>query len=434
MSPDDSILLQEMQSIFAQKTPMLPAEEIRSFVEHYFGHRENFLQVLAKSPPPLYVLESSVLKERARRFQKAFKQVLPEVSFYYAIKSNNNPEVAKILLQSEFGLDVSSGLELETALRLGAGDIVFSGPGKTDQELGLATMHAENVIVLMDSFSELHRLGKIAASQKRTIRAGVRLTTVESGLWRKFGVLLQSLPAFFQDASQFPHITLQGLQFHTSWNLSPKAQTDFIQVLGKFLEGMAEPFTKKIEFIDIGGGYWPAQGEWLQPAGTPAGRILNALGKGADATETHYRLPSMPIETFAEQLGSAIRKDLFKIVSCRICLEPGRWICNDAMHLLISVVDKKAPDLVITDAGTNAIGWERFETDYFPILNLTRPSLKERSCNILGSLCTPHDVWGYSYWGEDIQPGDILMVPTQGAYTYSLRQSFIKPLPDVVTI
>jgi len=97
-------------------------------------------------------------------------------------------------------------------------------------------------------------------------------------------------------------------------------------------------------------------------------------------------------------------------------------------------MDKKGNDLVITDAGTNAIGWERFESDYAPILNLTRPSLAEKKCRVLGSLCTPHDVWGYNYWGEDILPGDVLMIPCQGAYTYSLRQNFIKPIPTVVLI
>jgi diaminopimelate decarboxylase len=99
------------------------------------------------------------------------------------------------------------------------------------------------------------------------------------------------------------------------------------------------------------------------------------------------------------------------------------------MHLLITVIDKKADDLVITDAGTNAIGWERFETDYFPVINLSKPELTERACLVLGSLCTPHDVWGYAYYGRDIAPGDVLLIPTQGAYTYSLRQHFIKPLP-----
>jgi diaminopimelate decarboxylase len=53
---------------------------------------------------------------------------------------------------------------------------------------------------------------------------------------------------------------------------------------------------------------------------------------------------------------------------------------------------------------------------------------------VLGSLCTPHDVWGYSYFGEDIKTGDILLIPSQGAYTYSLHQNFIKPMATVVSL
>ena len=102
------------------------------------------------------------------------------------------------------------------------------------------------------------------------------------------------------------------------------------------------------------------------------------------------------------------------------------------MHLLLTVIDRKTEDLVITDGGTNAVGWERFEHDYFPVLNLSRPALRENACAIMGSLCTPHDVWGYAYWGARIEPGDILLIPNQGAYTYSLRQHFIKALPKVV--
>ncbi len=104
------------------------------------------------------------------------------------------------------------------------------------------------------------------------------------------------------------------------------------------------------------------------------------------------------------------------------------------MHLLVSVVDRKSDDLVVTDAGTNAVGWECFESDYFPVVNLTRPALTEHPCYVLGSLCTPHDVWGYAYHGEDIQPGDALLIPMQGAYTYSLRQEFIKPFPKAVLL
>jgi len=433
MTKEGPDLLQEIQAITSQTTPLLPTKELRTFVDYYFNRRDRYLQIFEKHSAPLYIQESSVLKARALRFKKAFQKDLSAVSLYYAVKSNNHPEVAKILLEQGFGLDVSSGVELEMALGLGARDIVFSGPGKTTEELQLAVAHADRVVILMDSFGELRRLANVAAGSEK-VHCGVRLTVHAQGLWRKFGIPPQSLPAFWDEVCRWDHIQLEGVQFHSSWNLSPHTQIAFIRVLGKVLADMPVSFRDQLRFVDIGGGYWPPQGEWLQPAGTPEGKLCEALGQQAGSVEQHHCLSATPIEAFADQLCAEIRRHLLSVVPCRIFLEPGRWICNDAVHLLISVVDKKAPDLVITDAGTNAIGWERFETDYFPILNLTRPSLEEKRCHILGSLCTPHDVWGYMYFGNDIEPGDILMIPTQGAYTYSLRQKFIKPLPAVHTI
>lgn len=414
--------------------PELPAEELLALVRRCLDRRDEYLRLLGAHPSPIYLLETSVLRQKAGRFRQVFQQALPEVSFYFAVKSNPHPDVARTLLETGFGLDVSSGLELEMALDAGGRDIVFSGPGKTDEELLLAVGQADRVAILMDSFSELQRLERVAASQNRTVRAGVRLTTDPRGFWRKFGIPLTDLPAFFEAAQDAPHVRLEGLQFHTSWNMDPSAQTAFIQALGQTLARMPAAFREAIGFIDIGGGYWPEEGEWLQAAGTPAGRLREAAGLPPGPMDKHYRNPAAPIQTFADQIGAAVKAHLFPSVSCRICFEPGRWIVTEAMHLFIQVLDKKAPDLVVTDAGTNALGWERFETDYIPILNLTRPALTEKSCLVLGALCTPHDVWGYGCFGQGIEPGDILMVPNVGAYSYSLRQHFIKPLPDVVTI
>ncbi|MDW7774186.1 MAG: alanine racemase [Desulfobulbaceae bacterium] len=418
-----------------QNTPLLPDHELRPFVEHFFARRMEYLALLEKYPPPLYVLDTGVLRARAREFRDAFRAVLPDVRCYYAVKSNNHPDIAGTLLQCGMGLDVSSGVELEMAVGLDAGDVIFSGPGKTDAELRLAVWEADRVTVLIDSFGELSRLDVISREHGRTVRVGVRLTTNPNGLWRKFGILPDQLALFWEKVRKCGYLRFEGLQFHTSWNLSPDAQVTFIKQLGKILRKLPAAALAQIKFIDMGGGYWPPQGEWLQAAGTTTGRLKKEMGlEQPGAEREHYRLPSQPIEQFAGQLSRAVRTHILSIVPCRICLEPGRWLCNDAMHLLLSVVDKKCDDLVITDAGTNTIGWERFETDYFPILNLSRPGVKEKSCHILGALCTPHDVWGYNYWGEDIRVGDILMIPTQGAYTYSLRQNFIKPLPAVISI
>lgn len=432
--PKQESILSAAADVLARPTPLLSRPELDAFVRSFVQRRQTFLSAVAEHGSPLYVVEEAVLIERARQFVTAFAKELPELAVYYALKSNNCRAIASILVRAGLGLDVSSGLELASALDCGSRDIVFSGPGKTDSELLLAVENETRVTVLMDSFSELERLERIAAGAGVSVRAGVRLTTDETGLWRKFGIPLAELPRFASVAETCRHVLLRGLQFHTSWNLDPGHQVEYCSRLGEALRQLSVRERSRIEFIDIGGGFWPARGEWLQPAGTPEGRLIEATRTASRPGLRHHKCHAAPITEFARSIGTAARAHLFPSVDCRICVEPGRWLCNDAMHILLTVVDRKAEDLVITDAGTNAVGWERFETDYFPVINLSRPSPVEHECYVLGSLCTPHDVWGYAFHGEDIRPGDLLLVPTQGAYTYSLRQEFIKPLPRVVVL
>ena len=426
MYDSESILKMTSQST-EQEPVVLDQAEISSFVNGFLQRRDVFLQACHRYGSPLYVVEESILQERAEQFTNAFCQVLPDVRVYYAMKSNNHPLIVNTLVKAGLNLDVSSGLELQIALDSGATDIVFSGPGKTKKELTLAVENSDRTTVLIDSFGEFELLQRVASEKDTSIRAGVRLTTDSKGLWRKFGIPLKDLSQFLDTAKYSSHVSVQGLQFHTSWNLDPSNQVDFIARLGDTLSKLTSEQRSMIKFIDIGGGFWPSQGEWLQSSNTPQSH-------SSAITTCHYKRHSIPIEEFAGQIAQAVRTHFFPYVSCCICAEPGRWLCNDAMHLLLTVVDKKASDLVITDAGTNAIGWERFETDYFPVINLSNSEIIEHKCYVLGSLCTPHDVWGYSYWGTDIQPGDVLMIPTQGAYTYSLRQEFIKPLPAVAML
>jgi diaminopimelate decarboxylase len=350
------------------------------------------------------------------------------------LKSNSHPAVSTTLVEEGFGLDVSSGLELQTALACGAEDIIFSGPGKQPDELKLAVENSNRVTVLIDSFRELVMLEEIADHFQATIRAGVRLTTDETGIWKKFGVPLSRLSEFLREARKHKHIDLSGLQFHISWNLNPKLQTAFVARLGGELSRLDKEDRRRIRFIDVGGGFWPEEGEWLQFGSTPRGVLRSALGASAIRWNEHYWQFAFPIEVFAGEIAAALKRRLPRDMRCTICFEPGRWLCNDSMHILLMVADMKSRDVVITDGGTNAVGWERFETDFFPVINLSRPGLRENECLVAGSLCTPHDLWGYSYFGSDIQEGDILLVPNQGAYTYSLRQEFIKPLPKSVIL
>jgi len=417
-----------------QETPILQDGELRAFVESFLERRGSFLGLRQEHGSPLYVVDEKALLDRARQFREAFEPELPDVSVCYAVKSNNCPELVSILAGAGLGLDVSSGKELELALGSGTKEVLFTGPGKTDDELFLATQNAERVTLMLDSLGELRRLERVAAGLGQSLKVGVRLTTDESGPWRRFGIPLAKLQDFMDETNASGSVKVSGLQFHTSWNLDPGPQVGFITRLGRALQSMALDRREEIEFVDIGGGFWPPRGEWLQFAGTPRGRLCQAAGLPPEGSLRHYHCASAPIGVFVREIAQAVRTSLFPHVQCRIIAEPGRWLCHDGMHVLLTVVDKKAEDLAIADGGTNAVGWERFEVDYFPVINLSRPGTAEHACWVMGSLCTPRDFWGYSYHGQSVEPGDALLIPTQGAYTYSLRQDFIKPLPEVAVL
>lgn len=400
------------------KPEPLPAEVVRDFVAPLFEKAGYYRDIAEKFDGPLFLVDPAVLRERARRFRAAFSSYLPKTAVYYAMKSNSMPYLSQVLVDCGLGLDVSSGEELSCALDLGAKDIIFSGPGKTLPELAMAAAHPDRVTLLLDSFGEMDRLAPLVAPEKGVLRVGIRINTNPEGLWRKFGILPERAADLYDRILACPGVRFAGFQFHSSWNMEPSRQVEGIKALGAMLKTLPDQMLAQCDFLDIGGGYWPEQGEWLVTREPLA--------------HTWHR--ALPIETFAKDLSRAIRQWIFPVKQCRICFEPGRWLCSDALHILVRVVDKKEADLVITDAGTNAVGWERFETDYFPVLNLSRPAMAEKPCRILGSLCTPHDVWGMAFHGQDIQENDLLMIPSQGAYTWGLRQNFIKPLPGVVAL
>jgi len=415
-------------------TPRLDAARLRDYVASFLDRRDSFRRLVESDGSPLYAFDRAALVSRAREFLAVFRSHLPTVQPFYAVKSNHCPLIARTLVDENYGLDVSSGEELTMALAQRAGEILFSGPGKMESELDLAVQHSDAVIVLIDSFGELERLEKAAARHNRVIRAGVRLTTSESGFWRKFGLPLERLEQFIVAADKCEHVNWCGLQFHISWNMNPDNQVIFLTKVGAKLGCLPAEQRKRLEFIDVGGGFWPPRGEWLQPAATPEGQLCAARHEPLGASLDHFCFPAASLDVFAGRIAPAVTERMPHDLEFVLYCEPGRWLCHEAMHILVTVVDRKADDLVITDAGTNMVGWERFENDYFPVINLTRPALIERECLVAGSLCTPHDIWGYSYFGDDIQAGDLLLVPHQGAYTYSLRQHFIKPLPKVATL
>lgn len=178
---------------------------------------------------------------------------------------------------------------------------------------------------------------------------------------------------------------------------------------------------KSIKYVDFGGGFEPHESEGIIEYGK--------------RNWPKYKIVKVPtIEEYAKNIGSSIKKYLDPIIEATYLSEPGRYICNNAMHIALSVADIKDKENCTLNGGVNIVGWQRFEKEYFPLINIVYPSKKERKCRMWGNLCTTWDIWGYYYYGSQLKEKDIIVVPNQGALTYSLAQSFINDIPAVYVL
>jgi len=388
--------------------------------------RGAILKIANKYPTPFYLFDQDELKKSITDFVATFEKVIPNLKAYYAIKSNSHPLVLKTVLKCGLGLDISSGRELEIALDHGTKNILFSGPGKTDEKLRLAVKNNTSVTINIDNFSELKRLGSISKKEKKTINAGVRIFTKHHGLWNKFGIPLNDLKDFWLEAEKYPYIKLKGIQFHTSHNEDAQKYELIIKDIADYLKkNFTQEMRDEIKFVDFGGGFMPDGLEGCYEEKDLEKKEIKILA-----------LKSMPIKSFAKTISGALKKHLNPLLNCTYYCEPGRIFSTKAMHLVLRITDVKNEYSNITDGGTNmvGVGWGFGEKYFFPIVNLTHPSKSVLKTAVYGSLCTPRDVWGYHCYASKMTANDILVIPNQGAYTYSMAQSFIKEIPAVYAL
>lgn len=406
--------------------------ELTDLVNQVLSERDTLLDMAHTYGSPAYIVDEMRLLRQIHRFRRAFTQKKHPIRIHYAFKANPTASIVQAIQKAGLSADASSGLELELALQCGFQHIVFSGPAKTDDELRLAVENADRVTVHLDSFQERERLNALAAEYDVIMRTGIRLNIGAHGLWTKFGIPLSALPNFVRTTPSFENIELQGVQFHLSWNRQSNGYQNTLAELAPVL-GANTP-QKGWQFIDIGGGYYPEDDEAVYPWMTPQNRLMATLeGKDpnqppADWDMQYLLHPVQPIEDMAQDILTAVDQHFAPLGNPHIWLEPGRYIVNAAVHLLLQVRDIKGTDVAITDGGTNLLGWEKLESEHCPLINLTHPANTQQKIRVYGSLCTPHDLWGFTCYAQKMEIGDILLLPAQGSYVQTLAQHFIKPV------
>ncbi|MDE1467838.1 diaminopimelate decarboxylase [Aurantiacibacter sp. D1-12] len=354
---------------------------------------------------PVYVYSRATFERHARVFKEALSGLEKSAHLAFAVKSNPNLAVLKLLSREGYGADVVSGGELSRALLAGmpAEDIVFSGVGKTDAEL-VQGLDAGIGQFNIESGEEGRELAAIAAARGQVARCALRVNPdVDAGTHdkistgkadNKFGVPIDRAPELFAELSALPGLELRGLAVHIGSQLSELTplETAFDK-LGKMLARLrAEGHT--ITHMDLGGGL-----------GVP-------YRKGES--------PPSPAE-----YGAMVAR-VTKQWGVTLMFEPGRVIAGNAGVLLTRVIRVKRGlnhPFVIVDAAMNDLArpalygaWHDFDA--------VKPSGERMMANIVGPICETGDTFAMDRETDGLASGDLAVFRTAGAYGATMASSY----------
>ena len=208
---------------------------------------------------PFYLYSEGNIVENYKSFLNNFKRSKPLICF--SVKANSNIQILKILKKMGSGADVVSGGELLKAIKSGIkpSKIVFSGVGKTEDEIRLAIK--KNILLInVESENEAILINKISGQLKKRTSIGVRLNPdinapthkkISTGKAEdKFGLSKTNLISFCLKMNKFRNLRLDAISVHIGSQILN--ENPFKKTL-KVLEEIIKKTKIKFKFVDLGG-------------------------------------------------------------------------------------------------------------------------------------------------------------------------------------
>ncbi len=353
---------------------------------------------------PCYIYSRATLTRHARVFRDALA-VLPQVHIAFAMKSNPNLAVLKLLAAEGYGADVVSAGEMERALAAGmpAASIVFSGVGKTGEEMRRALAAGIGQFNL-ESEEEGIELAALAAAMGRSAACALRVNPdVDAGTHgkistgkaeNKFGVPYDRAAAYYARLSVLPGLAMRGLAVHIGSQLSSVAPLEAAFTRVGELMRRIRAAGHSVTHMDLGGGL-----------GVP------------------YKLG----ETFPSPADyAAMIARVTADWDATLMFEPGRVITGNSGVLLTRVVRVKpgvtAP-FVIIDAAMNDLARPALYDAWHDFIAVA-PGGERIIANIVGPICESSDTFAMGRDIDRVAAGDLAVFRTAGAYGATMANTY----------
>ena len=234
---------------------------IRYKNKNLFVENVSVKRLTSKFGTPFYLYSESNIIENYKSFFNNFKKSKPLICF--SVKANSNIQILKVLKKMGSGADVVSGGELLKAIKSGIkpNKIVFSGVGKTEDEIRLAIR--KNILLInVESENEAILINKIAGNLKKKISIGIRLNPdinapthkkISTGKAEdKFGLSKINLIAFCLNVKKLKNLKLNAISVHIGSQIL--SENPFKKTL-KVLEEIINKTKINFKFVDLGGGF-----------------------------------------------------------------------------------------------------------------------------------------------------------------------------------
>jgi diaminopimelate decarboxylase len=361
------------------------------------------VEIAERFGTPAFVTDENAVRENFRKIREAFNRHMP-TKIHYACKANANMAILRILEQEGSFIDAVSIGEVETCIRTGFAPnrILYTGVAVSNREL--KALVAMDVMINIDSISEMRRLARITTGVPVSIRvnpavgSGHHEKVVTGAKGTKFGIPKDQVISAYREAIELG-LKPVGIHAHTgSGGLVAQPFKDVTNVLVALANEIEEELGISLEFLDIGGG--------LGIPYRPEERELDIGSLAGELTSIVMENSSIP----------------------HFAIEPGRFIVGDTTVLLTKVNDVKdigERRFVGVDAGFNNLIRPSFYGSYHHAVVANKFSLPgEEQYDIVGPICETGDYLAKDRVLPIVEEGDLIAIYDTGAYGFAMSSQY----------
>lgn len=362
-------------------------------------NRENIFQLgqtavkkLAKQyGSPLLILS---LKQIEANYL-CLKKYMPRVRVFYAIKANPHPEILKTMINLGSSFDVASDGEIRTLYDMGVqGErLIYANPVKTTggleacRECGVSKM-------TFDSASEIDKIKAQCPDATVLLRLRIDNSSAHVDLNKKFGAARENALDLMLKAKA-AGLDMAGIAFHVgSQTVSADPYLHALDIARELFEE-AKAAGLKLRILDIGGGF---------PIPEP---------------KVYFNFPEM-----LKQINARLDEDF---PNTEIWAEPGRYICGTAVNLITSVIgvnERGGQPWYFLDEGLyGTFSGVIFDQWDFKLLSF-KEGEERIAATFAGPSCDSLDIMFRGKLTVPLEVGDLLLVPSCGAYTSASATTF----------